>query len=183
MSKKIKAIAISIGIFLGLTITAYAATALFYKTPKIGDPDDGTIVIKCNISDVPESLGEMASGDVRSMVPTITSASNVDMYVFIRAVMPKFGDGGLYEFENVGWSRVQAEEQDGQWVEVYRYDDILPPKSTTIPMCSGLKMVNMGLAQFAELTDFGVDFTAYACGTEDMGIDEAWDAVREHYGI
>ena len=32
---KTKAIAISIGIFLGLTITAYAATAIYFSTPTI----------------------------------------------------------------------------------------------------------------------------------------------------
>lgn len=183
MSKTTKAVAISIGVFLALVIAAYAVTSLFTKTEDVDVPGIRKIIFQCNISGLPDSLGEIAPGDERSMSPVITSASNADMYVFIRAVMPKFGDGGLYEFENVNWTLEEAVEVDGKWVEVYRYDDFLTPESTTTPMCSGLKMVDMGLADYAQVEEFGITFGGYACGTDDTGIEEAWSAIRENYGL
>ncbi len=117
------------------------------------------------------------------MAPVIVSASNGDMYVFIRAVMPKFGDGGLYEFSGVNWNLEEAVADGDKWVEVYRYDDILTPESTTTPMCSGLKMIDMGLADYAQVEEFGVTFGGYACGVDDAGIEEAWSAIRENYGL
>ena len=71
----------------------------------------------------------------------------------------------------------EAAEVDGKWVEVYRYDDILTPESTTTPMCSGLKMVDMSLADYAQVEEFGVTFGGYACGVEDTGIDQAWVGI------
>lgn len=183
MKKSPKAIAISIGTFLALIIAAYAVTSLFYETEKHGQDGEHKTIFRCEISGVPESIGEVGPGDVKSVSPIITSAASTDMYPFIKVEMPLFSSAGLYTYEGGnGWSKVLAEEQNGTWVEVYRYDDVLTPESTTTPMATGIKMVDMGLAQYAEVTDLRVEYTGYCCSTED-GLDGAWDAVREHFGL
>ena len=44
-------------------------------------------------------------------------------------------------------------------------------------------MVDMSLADYADLTDINVTMTGYACGAEDETIDSAWESIKSNYGL
>lgn len=181
---KTKAIAIAIGIFLGLTIAAYAVTLLFFSTPTIISDWKKTDYI--SLADVFPENGEIGPGESKSINPVITSGATVDMYAFIRVVMPLAPDGasGLYNLNVDGsWGAENAGEVGGQWVEVYRYGVALTPGASTTPLASQITMVDMSLAEFVGLGDLNVEMTGYSCGTDDTGIDDAWSAISQYYGV
>ena len=73
-----------------------------------------------------------------------------------------------------GWSLVEESEINYNWVEVYRYDTELKPDQSTPVLANKLTMMNMTLAEFAEIEDINVSITGYACRVADVaGIDEA----------
>ena len=115
----------------------------------------------------------------------ITSMSSVDMYVFIKVEMPSYSSGGLYDLTvNDGWSLVESEVVDNKWIEVYRYDTELKPDRSTTVLANKLAMVNMTLAEFAEIEEIDVSMTGFACRTADVaGIDEAWDYIKSEAGM
>lgn len=129
--------------------------------------------------------GDIGPGESMSINPIITSESSVDMYVFIRVEMPIYDGGGLYELNvDSGWSLVESGENDGTWVEVYRYDDVLTPEQSTTALSNSITMVDMTLAEFAEISDIDVSMTGYACRVSDVtGIDEAWDYIKSEAGF
>ena len=109
----------------------------------------------------------------------------MDMYVFIRVEMPSYSSGGLYDLAvNDGWSLVESGEVDGKWIEVYRYDAVLTPGASTTALSNSMTMVDMGMADYAEIGEIDVSMTGYACRVSDVaGIDEAWDYIKSEAGM
>lgn len=119
-----------------------------------------------------------------SINPVITSKASMDMYVFIRVEMPIYSSGGLYALAvNDGWSLVESGEVDGKWIEVYRYDAVLTPGASTTALSNSIIMVDMGMADYAEISDIDVSMTSYACKTDDVTIDTAWESIKSEAGV
>ena len=75
-------------------------------------------------------------------------------------------------------------ESNGTWVEVYQYDSELKPDQSTTVLANKLTMVNMTLAEFAEVSEIDVSMTGYACRVSDVAdIDEAWDYIKSEAGM
>ena len=179
---KIKAIAISIGIFLGITLVACAATAIYFSTPTIisdwEKPGD------ISLTDVFPEGGEIGPGESKSINLVITSGATLDMYAFIRVVMPRFSSSGLYSLNVAdGWSIEESGVKDGKFVTVYRYGDIVAPGEQTTPLATQITMKDIGEEEYAGLGDINVEVGGYACSTEDMDIDDVWGAIKEHYEL
>ena len=186
MKKSPKTIAISIGVFLGLIFAAYAITSHFYRSDGERSDFDPGILFRHEMSNVFTEGGEILPGESKSINPVITSGATVDMYAFIRVVMPlaPSGESGLYNLNVDGsWGSESAGEVGGQWVEVYRYGEALTPGASTTPLASQITMVDMSLAEFVGLGDLNVEMTGYSCGTDDTGIDDAWSAISQYYGV
>ena len=186
MKKSPKTIAISIGVFLGLVLAAYAITSHFYRSDgERSDFDPGTI-FRHEMSNVFTEGGEILPGGSKSINPVITSGATEDMYCFIRVVMPLAPDGasGLYNLNVDGsWGAENAGEVGGQWMEVYRYGEALTSGASATPLATQMTMVDMSLAEFVGLGDLNIEMTGYSCGTEDMDITEAWSAISQFYGV
>ncbi len=129
--------------------------------------------------------GEVGHGESMSINTVITAEASVDMYVFIRVEMPQYGSAGLYELKNGnGWSLVESGVDGEAWYEIYRYNKALTPGASTSALSSSLTMVDIGLSDYAALSDLNVTMTGYACGTEDgETLETAWDSIKENYGL
>lgn len=138
--------------------------------------------------------GEIGPGESMSINPVITSVASVDMYVFIRVEMPVYTntDGisaGLYSLTpDENWSLVESSETDGQWIEVYCYNEALTPEASTTALAESLTMVDMTLAEYALVTDMDVSMTGYACQTVDedgqaVDMGTAWSSIKEAAGV
>ena len=68
-------------------------------------------------------------------------------------------------------------------VVVYRYDSVLTPGASTTALASSLTMVDMSHAEYSEVSDLNVSMTSYACGTEDLELENAWEAISQNYGV
>ena len=136
-------------------------------------------------SEIFAASSEVGPGETVTINPMITSMSSVDMYVFIKVEMPCYSSGGLYDLiVNDGWSLVESDVVDNKWVEVYRYDTELKPDQSTTVLSNTITMVNMTLAEFAEIEEIDVSMTGYACRVSDVaGIDEAWDYIKSEAGM
>lgn len=128
---------------------------------------------------------EVGPKETVSINPVITSKASMDMYVFIRVEMPIYSSGGLYSLDvNGGWSLVESSEVNGKWVEVYRYDDVLTPGASTTALSNSITMVDMGMADYAEISEIDVSMTGFACRVSDVAsIDEAWDYIKSEAGM
>lgn len=132
-------------------------------------------------------------GDSAEINPVITSAASVDMYVFIRVEMSVFTDGegnssGLYTLmPDANWTLVDSYEVNEKWIEVYGYNEALTPEASTTPLSDKLTMVDMGLSEYALITDMDVSMTGYGCKTVDesgveIGIVDAWNSIKDEAG-
>ncbi len=72
---------------------------------------------------------------------------------------------------------------DGQYIAVYRYDDILTPGASPTALASSLTMVDISLSDYAALSDLNVTMTGYACGAEGETLETAWDNIKGNYGL
>ncbi len=98
--------------------------------------------------------------------------------------MPKYNNAGLYNLDpNSGWSLEESKVVDGQYIAVYRYDDILTPGVSTSALADKLTMVDISLSDYAEVENINVTMTGYACGAEGETLDTAWDSIKENYGM
>ena len=98
--------------------------------------------------------------------------------------MPAYGESGLYLIEpGSGWSDQENHIDGDRWIAVYRYDSVLTPGASTAALCIALPMVDMSHAEFSLVDDLNVSMTGYACGTEDLEIDTAWEAISQNYGV
>lgn len=130
--------------------------------------------------------GDMGPGESKSVNFAFTSDATVDAYAVVKVVMPlaPAGTYGLYELSGgSGWSRIEAGGANGQWVEFYRYDDVLVPGGTTSPLATTATLSTISRAEYAMIDDINVEVHCYACGTDDTGMDDAWGAIRENYGL
>ena len=156
MKKRFATILITLAILMSTGIVAYAVinyittetqTSVFTKKE----------YFEMECSEVFAETSEVGPGVEVSINPAITSKSSVDIYVFIRVEMPRYSSGGLYDLNvDTGWSMVECGESNGTWVEVYQYDSELKPDQSTTVLANKLTMVNMTLAEFAEVSE--IDF-------------------------
>ena len=166
------------------TVVAYAVTTLFFK----GETQTSDYSKKTYFQFAGDGFftasGEVGPGESMSINPVITSNATVDMYVFIRVEMPGYNGGGLYSLDmNSGWSVEESGIVGDKYIAVYRYDDVVTPGASTTALGSSLTMVDMSLAEYADLSDINVTMTGYACGAEDESLDTAWDSIRGFYGL
>ena len=168
---------------IALPVTVYAITELFSKTVDVSSDYGPVGYFEYSIADVFTESGQIGIGESKSINPVITSKSSVDAYCFIKIDMPAFGDGGLYEIEpSVDWSLQNSRADSDRWIVIYRYDSALAPGASTTALSNELTMVDMTRAEYGQLTDLNVTMTGYACGTEDLEIADAWDAISQYYG-
>lgn len=184
MKKRLTTLLLTLLILMTTTVVAYALVT--YITTKTQTSSfTKKEYFEMSDSEIFATSSEVGPGETVSINPVITSESSVDMYVFIKVEMPGYNGGGLYRLDmNSGWSLVESGESNGTWVEVYRYDTELTPDQSTTVLANKLTMVNMTLAEFAEISDIDVSMTGYACRTADVaGIDEAWDYIKSEAGM
>ena len=166
------------------TVVAYAVTTLFFK----GEPQTSDYSKKTYFQFAGDGFftasGEVGPGESMSINPVITSESTVDMYVFIRVEMPSYSSAGLYELDtDSSWECIESGVNGDTWFSVYRYNDVVAPGASTTALGSSLTMVDMSLADYADLTDINVTMTGYACGAEDEELSTAWESIKGFYGL
>jgi len=184
MKKHLSIILITLALLMTTTVVAYALVT-YITTMTQTSSFTKKEYFEMSGSEIFSASSEVGPGEKVSINPMITSMSSVDMYVFIRVEMPGYNGGGLYDLTvNDGWSLVENEVVDDKWVEVYRYDSELTPDQSTTVLANKLTMVNMTLAEFAEIEEIDVSMTGFACRTADVaGIDEAWDYIKSEAGM
>ena len=123
----------------------------------------------------------MKPGDSMTISPALTNDGNVPMYMFIRVEMPVYGAAGLYEIES-SWDLIESgTNDDGVWVEVYRYGE-LDPDQTTSALADHMTMVDMPNADFTRLADLNVSMEGFGCATDGVSLDGAWGRIKLEYG-
>ena len=184
MKKRLSIILITLVLLMTTTVVAYALVT-YITTITQTSSFTKKEYFEMSGSEIFAASSEVGPGETVSINPTITSMSSVDMYVFIRVEMPVFNDTGLYELNvDASWSLVESGESNDTWVEVYRYDTELKPDQSTTVLANKMTMVNMTMAEFAEIEEIDVSMTGYACRTADVaGIDEAWDYIKSEAGM
>jgi len=184
MKKRLTTILITLALLMTTTVVAYALVT--YITTKTQTSSfNKKEYFEMSGSEIFSASSEVGPGETVSINPTITSMSSVDMYVFIRVEMPRYSSGGLYDLiVNDGWSMVESSESNGTWVEVYQYDSELKPDQSTTVLANKLTMVDMTLAEFAEIEEIDASMTGFACRVADVaGIDGAWDYIKIEAGM
>ena len=184
MKKRLTALLLMLLILMTTTVVAYALVT-YITTMTQTSSFTKKEYFEMSGSEIFPASSEVGPGETVSINPTITSMSSVDMYVFIRVEMPCYSSGGLYDLiVNDSWSLIENSESNGTWVEVYRYDSELKPDQSTTVLANKLAMVNMTLAEFAEIEEIDVSMTGFACRVADVaGIDEAWDYIKSEAGM
>ena len=184
MKKRLTTILITLALLMTTTVVAYALVT-YITTMTQSSSFTKKEYFEMSGSEIFSESSAVGPGEKVSINPMITSMSSVDMYVFIRVEMPVFNDAGLYELNvDTGWSMVEIGESNDTWVEVYRYDTELKPDQSTTVLSNTITMVNMTLAEFAEIEEIDVSMTGFACRTADVaGIDEAWDYIKSEAGM
>ena len=169
MKKRLTTILITLALLMTTTVIAYALVT--YITTKTQTSSfSKKEYFEMSGSEIFSESSAVGPGEKVSINPMITSMSSVDMYVFIRVEMPIYSSGGLYDLTvNDGWSLVESGESNGTWVEVYRYDTELKPDQSTTVLANKLTMVNMTLAEFAEIEEIDVSMTGYLRNTQLRG--------------
>lgn len=172
-------------LFLAMTtVVAYAVTTLFFKGETQTSDYSKKTYFEFDGSSFFTASGEVGPGESMSINPVITSEATVDMYVFIRVEMPSYNGSGLYELNTgSGWSIEETHVVGDKYVAVYRYNNVVASGAFTTALGSSLTMVDMSLAEYADLSDINVIMTGYACGAEDESLDTAWESIKGNYGL
>ena len=166
------------------TVVAYAVTTLFFKGETQTSGYGKKTYFEFAGNGFFTASGEVGPGESMSIDLVITSNATVDMYMFIRVEMPVYNGGGLYEMNTgSGWNLVESGSAGDKYIAVYRYNDVVAPDASTTALGSSLTMVDMSLADYAEISDINVEMTGYACGTDDETLDTAWDSIKLNYGL
>ena len=182
--KRSTAVIVALITILTLSVVAYAVTSLFFASPTQTSEYEKRTYFEFVMNDVFTASGEVGPGESMSVNPVITSDASADMYVFIRVEMPALGESGLYTLTpSSAWSVQESGVQGDRWVTVYRYDSVLTPGASTTALTSNLTMVDMSHAEFSEVTELNVSMTGYACGTEDLELENAWETISQNYGV
>lgn len=184
MKKRLTTILITLALLMTTTVVAYALVT-YITTKTQTSVFTKKEYFEMSGSEIFSESSAVGPGEKVSINPMITSMSSVDMYMFIKVEMPVFNDAGLYELNvDASWSMVESGESNNTWVEVYQYDSELKPDQSTTVLANKLTMVNMTLAEFAEIEEIDVSMTGYACRVADVaGIDEAWDYIKSEAGM
>ena len=182
--KKPAFIAISIGIIAGIGYLAYAISSQFSSIGKQTSDYDQKVFFEFTTSDFFTESGEFGPGESKGINPVVTSDSSVDAYVVMRAAMPVVGDSGLYTI-NAGadWSQIESSEVDDKWVEVYLYGEALSPGSSTSALGSTVTMKDISRTEYGSLDDLNIEIDAYAVGTDDEEMEDAWKDIKAHFGL
>lgn len=182
--KRSTVVIVSLITILTLSVVAYAVTSLFFASPTQTSEYEKRTYFEFVMENVFTASGEVGPGESMSVNPTLSSNASVDMYCFIRVEMPAYGESGLYTLTpNSGWNVQESGMQGDRWVAVYRYDSVLMPGASTTALTSNLTMVDMSRAEYSEVTDLNVSMTGYACGTEDLELENAWETISQNYGV
>lgn len=182
--KRSTAVIITLLFLTMTTVVAYAVTTLFFKGETQASDYSKKTYFQFDGSGFFTQSGEVGPGESMSINPVISSESTVDMYVFIRVEMPVFSSAGLYSLDlNSGWECIESGVNGDKWFSVYRYNDVVAPGASTTALGSSLTMVNMSLADYAEISDINVTMTGYACGAEDEELSTAWESIKGNYGL
>lgn len=182
--KRSTALILTLIILALTTVVAYAVTTLFFMGEAQTSDYSKKTYFEFDGDGFFTASGEVGPGESMSINPVITSNATVDMYVFIRVEMASYASGGLYDIDlNSGWSVEESGVVGDKYVTVYRYDDVVAPGVSTTALGSSLTMVDMSLADYADLTDINVTMTGYACGAEDERLETAWESIKGNYGL
>lgn len=188
MKKRSTAILLSLAMMAVTVVVVYAAITFISTEPQTSN------FIKREYFEMSGSEffvedGEIGPGESRGIDPVITSVASVDMYVFIRVEMPVFDEAGLYTLApDENWTLVDGYEVNGQWIEVYGYNEALKPEASTTALANELTMVDMSLSEYAQITDMDVSMTGYGCKTVDedgidIDIETAWELIKNAAGM
>lgn len=136
-------------------------------------------------SEIFTTSSEVGPRETFSINPSITYEALLDMYVFMRVEMPIYSSGGLYELAvNDGQCFVERCKSNGVWFEVYRYDNVLISGVATTVLVNSMNMVDMGMADCAEISEIDASLTGFACRVSDVaGIDAAWGYNKSEAGM
>ncbi len=182
--KRSTAVILILALLATTTAVVYAVTTLFFKGETQTSDYSKKTYFEFDGSTFFTASGEVGPSESMSINPVITSETTVDMFVFIRVEMPSYNDGGLYNLApNSGWSLVESEVVDGQYIAIYRYDDILTPGVSTSALADKLTMVDISLSDYAEIENINVTMTGHACSVEGETLETAWDSIKENYGL
>lgn len=181
--KKPALIAISIGILAGIGYLAYAISSQFSSIGKQKSDYDPKAYFEFTTSDFFTESGEFGPGESKGINPVVTSDSSVDAYVVMRVAMPAIDDSGLYTI-NTGadWSKIESSEVDGKWVEVYLYGEALSPEASTSTLGNSVTMKDISRAEYGSLDDLNIEIDAYAVGTDNEEMEDAWKDIKAHLG-
>ena len=182
--KKPASIVIIIGILAGMGILAFAISSLFSSIGNQTSNYDKKEYFEFTTSDFFTESGEFGPGESKGINPVVTSNSSVDAYVVMRVTMPVIDDSGLYTI-NTGadWSQIESSEVDGEWVEVYLYGEALSPEASTSALGSSVTMKDISRAEYGSLDDLNIKIDAYAVGTDDEEMEDAWKDIKAHFGL
>ena len=177
MNNKVAKAGMVVGIFLGVTIVAYAITNLFSMksyttsfTPKQIFQFDFNTGLNGDV---------VGPGDFFSVNPVIYNDATEDMFVFIRVDMPFVDGSPLYTFEvDRDWTQVESDE--GMVVYAYTAGSegmtALTPGESTTALSEQMTMRSITNAEYAGIDDINITLTGYAIGVENVPTvpEEAW---------
>ena len=185
--KKRTRILIAIVCFLAIPIIAYAASRLMANT------DSQTIhighenYVKITPSKFFPAEAKLKPGDSFSINPTLTNDGSVDMYMFMRAEMPVYSNSGLFEINiGSGWELIKSEidpNDSSQWIEVYRYQQMVPPDQTTTAMADKVTLKKISNYEFAQMGDMPITMTGYGCAVSEATAGTAWGEIESYFGL
>ena len=178
-------VAAGIGILLGIGIIAFAISSWFSSIGTQTSDFKPKVYFEFETNDFFTADGEIGPGESKSINPIVTSNSSIPSYVVFRVVMPLTSSSeGLYNIESgSAWSLVESGVVDGQWVEVYLYSEALAPEASTSPLGPTVTMKEIGMSEYASLEDLNISMSAYAVGTDDEEMENAWKDIKAHYGL
>ena len=186
MKKRTKTL-IAVVCVLLVPIIAYAASRLIISTERqkiIIGPEEFVEITPSTF--FPEKA-DMKPGDSLSINPTLTNDGSVYMYMFMRVEMPMYDTSGLFEINNGDdWELIKGEidpNDPSQWIEVYRYNQTLPPDQTTIALADKMTLKKISNYEFANMPDLEVAMTGYGCAVSEATEDTAWGEIENYFGL
>ncbi len=166
------------------TVTGYAVSKYFASSESQTSVYNKKTYFEFVMPEVFTQSGEIGPGDSMNMNPVITSNATMDMFVFLRVEEPAYNGGGLYSITpGNGWTIVESFQDGSKWIEVYQYDDVLGPGSSTVALSSSLKMTDMSRSEYAEISDVNITITGFAIGTDEEELENAWTDIKDHFGL
>lgn len=66
---------------------------------------------------------------------------------------------------------------------MYLYSEALAPEGSTSALGSTVTMKEISRADYGSLEDINISITAYAVGTDDEEMENAWKDIKAHFGL